>query len=50
MKSTNIEMRVIGTLNQLFLECCYTQIKFSKIKVVTGKTLFFAIVPIETAP
>ena len=50
MKSTNIEMWVIGTLNQLFLECCYTQIKFSKIKVVTGKTLFFAIVPIRTPP
>ena len=32
MKSTNIEMWVIGTLNQLFLECCYTKLNFQKLK------------------
>ena len=36
VKCMNIYIRVVGTLNQLF-------ITFSKKKVVTGKTPFFAI-------
>ena len=34
---------VISTLNQLFIRCSYNQIKFSKKKVVGGRTPFFVI-------
>ena len=44
-KSMNIVIQVVGTLKQLFIKGSYTQIGFFKIKVVSGKTLFFVIVP-----
>ena len=35
----------IGTLNQLFIKGSYTQIKFSKNEIITGKIAFFVIGP-----
>ena len=42
-KSMNMGIWVAVTSNQLFLRCSYTELKFSKNKVVTAKTPFFAI-------
>ena len=39
-----IDIWVVGTSNQLFIRGTYTEIKFSKNKVDTGKTLLFVIV------
>ena len=38
----------IGTLNQLSLRVSYTEIKFSKNKVVSGKTTLFVTGPFCT--
>ena len=47
-KSRNMGIWVVGISNQLFLRGSYTKTKFSKNKVVTGKTLFFVIGPFCT--
>ena len=51
----NIDISVVGILNQLFLGGFYTETKFSKKnnnnnnnKVVSGKTSFFVIGPFAT--
>ena len=41
----NTDIWVIGTLNQLFVRGSYNEIKFSKNKVVSGKTPLFVIGP-----
>ena len=43
MRSMNIGIYVIGTLNQQPLRGSYTEIKFSKHKAVSGKTPLFVI-------
>ena len=47
-KSVNMDICVVGTLNQLFLKSSYAEIKFTKNKVVIGKTSYFLIVPFCT--
>ena len=42
-KSMNVDILVVGTLNQLYIKGSYTEIKFSE--VVSGKTPFFVIGP-----
>ena len=41
MNSMNMDILVVGTLNRLLISGFYTQIKFTKNKVVSGKTSFF---------
>ena len=41
MKSMNMDIWIVGTSNQFFVRDSYTEIFFSKNKVVTGKTPFF---------
>ena len=48
MKSMNIDIWVVGTLNQLFIRGSYTKLNFWKNKVVSGKTPFFVIGPFCT--
>ena len=38
----------IGVSNQLFIRGSYTEVKFSKNEVLSGKTGFFAIGPFFT--
>ena len=47
-KSSNMGVWVVDTSNQLFMRGSWTETKFSKNKVVTGKTPFFVIVPFCT--
>ena len=47
-KSMNMDIWVFGTLNQLFIRGFHTRIKFSKNKVVSGKSLSFVIGPFCT--
>ena len=44
-KSMKMSICVISSLNQVFIRNSSNWIKFLKNKVVSGKTLFFAIVP-----
>ena len=44
----NMSIWVVDTSNQNFLIGSYTETKFSKNKVVTGKTRFFVIGPFHT--
>ena len=44
-KSMNMNIWVLSILNQLFVRGSYTEIKFSKNKVVSGKTPHFVIGP-----
>ena len=39
----NMDILLADTLNQLFMRRSYTQIKFSKNNVASGKTPFFVI-------
>ena len=52
IKSMNMEIWEVGTLNQLFIRGSYTEIKFSKKKkvnkAVSGKTPFFVTAPFYT--
>ena len=48
MKSVNIDIWVIDTLNQLFVRGSYTEIKFSINKVVSGKAPFSLVGPFCT--
>ena len=43
MKSTNMDIWVVGISSQFFLRGFETETNFQKNKVVTGKTPFFAI-------
>ena len=43
-KSMNVDILVVGTLNQLYIKGSYTDIKFSEV-VSSGKTPFFVIGP-----
>ena len=43
MKSTNMDIWVVGISSQFFLRGSETETNFQKNKVVTGKTPFFAI-------
>ena len=47
-KSMNMDIWVIGTINQLIIRNSYTQIKFSKNKEVCDKNPFFVIDPFCT--
>ena len=47
-ESMNMDIRVVGTSNQLFVTGSYTKTKFSKKYVGTGKTAFFVIGPLCT--
>ena len=47
-KRMNLGIWVVGTLNQLLLRGSFTETKFSKNKVVCGKTPFFVIGPFCT--
>ena len=47
-KSLNMDIWVIGTLNQIFIRNSYTQIFFSENTVVIGISPFFVIDPICT--
>ena len=40
-KIVNTDTYEVGTLNQLFIRSSYTEIKFLKNKVVSGKPTFF---------
>ena len=42
-KSINMDIWVIGALNQLFRRGSYTQLSFWKNKVIVGKTPFYVI-------
>ena len=44
-KSMNMNIWILSILNQLFVRGSYTEIKFSKNKVVSGKTPHFVIGP-----
>ena len=48
MKSTNMDIWVVGISSQFFLRGSETETNFQKNKVVTGKTPFFAIGPFCT--
>ena len=48
MKSMNMDIWVVGTLNQLFIGIFKLKQNFQKNKVVTGKTPFFVIGPFCT--
>ena len=41
----NMDIWVVGTSNQLFIAGSYTETKFSKKKIDTGKTVFFVTGP-----
>ena len=45
MKSTNIDIWVVGTLKQLFISDSKTETNFQKNKVVTDKSPLFVIDP-----
>ena len=47
-ESMNMDIWVVGTLNQLFIGSSQTETKFQKHKVVTDKTPFFVIGPFCT--
>ena len=47
-KSTNMGIWIVGASNQLFIRDSSTETKFSKTKVVNGKTPFFVIGPFWT--
>ena len=47
-KSLNMDIWVVGTVNQLFKRGSCDKVKLSKNKVVSGKTLFFVIGPFHT--
>ena len=47
-ESMNMDIWVVSTSNQLFITGSYTETKFSKKKVHTGKTAFFVIDPFCT--
>ena len=48
LKSTNIDIWVTGTLNQLFTRVFILELNFRENKVVRDKTAFFLISPICT--
>ena len=44
-ESMNMDIWVVGTSNQLFIVCSYTETKCSKKKIDTGKAVFFVTGP-----
>ena len=48
LKSTNIDIWVTGTLNQLFTRVFILELNFQENNVVRDKTAFFLISPICT--
>ena len=49
-KRLNMDIWVTGTLSQLFVRVCHNEIKFSKSKVVSGKTPIFVIGSLCNSP